>query len=385
MLIIFLKYVRSKLRIFGWDKYQLNSTVFGRLDTSMTSLTIIAHRLSNQKITSTTYHQAEDIVSWLVAMQAQEYAMAKWAIGLRSPGLKEAEIESAFNEGLILRTHLMRPTWHFVSPADIRWLVALTAPRVRQTMTFMNKQLELDSAIFNRSNRVLEKVLQGGKFLTRKEIQVALSNVKIKAEGTRLAHLMANAELDALVCSGPRQGKQFTYALLEERAKPVKALTRDESLALFASRYFSSRWPATIHDFAYWSGLTIKDARKGAEMLGSEFARMSINGNEYIVKGNIDVPHTKKGSTFLMPDYDEYGMSYKDRTAMSRPKIAMNADPISNHILVINGRIGGTWQRSRTGDSFFFMTEAYIPSNKINQRDLSHALKRYQDFLGQGS
>ena len=178
---------------------------------------LIRLRLHNQQLTHVRSRLPQEVVSSLVAMQAQEYAMSKWAIGLRLPGTVDADIEAAFNAGKILRTHLLRPTWHFVAPADIRWLLALTAPRVHAASAYMYRQLELDAAVFKRSDAVLARALQAGRFLTRTTLQAALARARVKAEGPRLAYLMMHAELQGLICSGPREGRQFTYALLESR------------------------------------------------------------------------------------------------------------------------------------------------------------------------
>ena len=221
----------------------------------MTNAEIIRYRLTNQQIANTNFKTPQQIVEWMIAMQAQEYAMAKWAIGLRLPGSVEDDIEKAFTKGEILRTHLMRPTWHFVAPADIRWLLALTAPRVHAVNAFMYRQSELDTKLFKRSNDTIEKALSGGKQLTREQLKAALERKKIKADGFRLAYLLMKAELDGIICSGARQGNQFTYALLEERVAPAKPVQRKEALAAFTQRYFASRGPATIKDFATWSGL----------------------------------------------------------------------------------------------------------------------------------
>ncbi len=182
----------------------------------MTIPDIIRHRLFNQQIAETKFTKPEEIVNWLVAMQAQEYAMSKWAIGLRLPGSTDEMVEKAFTDGAILRTHLMRPTWHFVTPTDIRWLLKLTAPRVEAASAFMFRQLELDNKTFKRSNDIIAKTLDGGKQLTRTELQAALKQKKIIADRFRLSYLMMKAELDGIICSGARRGKQFTYSLLDE-------------------------------------------------------------------------------------------------------------------------------------------------------------------------
>lgn len=234
---------------------------------------IASSRLIAQQIAFADFKEPSAVVAHLGAMQAQEFAMAKWAIGLRSPNLKETDIDIAFDSGQILRTHLLRPTWHFVTPGDIRWLLKLTAPRVNQADAFMYRQCSLDEATFKCSNDIIANSLQGGKHLTREELQTELGKSGIKADGFRLSYIMMRSELDSIICSGPRRGKQFTYALLEERVLPKKELTPPEALKELTLRYFTSRSPATIADFSYWSGLTIKDAKKGTDLSQSFFKK----------------------------------------------------------------------------------------------------------------
>ncbi len=244
----------------------------------MTLSDIATHRLVNQQIAETTCKTPQEIVTSLVAMQSQEFVIAKWAIGLRLPGSTESDIDKAFNEGSILRTHLMRPTWHFVVPADIRWLLALTAPRVNAINAYMYRKCELDDKLFNRTNDIMIKMLEGGKHLTRTEINSAFEKEKIIRDGIGLSCIMMKAELEGIICSGPRVGKQFTYALLEERVSKVKAFDRDEALSKFVFRYFTSRGPATLQDFTTWSGLTMKDAKDGVESLKTKLTKEIIEG-----------------------------------------------------------------------------------------------------------
>src|SRR5262245_46773541 len=203
----------------------------------MTVLEIVRRRLFNHSLSITRFEKPEDVVKWLGAVQAQDYSGAKWALGLRATGLKDVAIERAFNAGKILRTHLMRPTWHFVTPADIRWLLALTAPRVNAVSASYYRKFELDDNIFFRSNDALAKALQGNNQLTREVLRFVLQQAGIIAKGIRFAYLLMRAELDGVICSGARRGKQFTYALLEERAPGVKRPKRDEALAELTRRY----------------------------------------------------------------------------------------------------------------------------------------------------
>src|SRR5262249_39208968 len=178
---------------------------------------ILGQRLRNQRLVGPAFAKPEHVVDWLVAVQSQDYTGARWAVGQRTDDTTEEDLDRLFDEGAILRTHVMRPTWHFVRPADIRWLLALTAPRVRAILAHDDEELELGRAVRARCSRILERALRDGKSLTRAEIAALLGGKGIACRGRRLAHLLAHAELDALICSGPRRGKQFTYALLDER------------------------------------------------------------------------------------------------------------------------------------------------------------------------
>jgi hypothetical protein len=351
----------------------------------MTIPEIIRHRLFNQQIATTKFTRPEEIVDWLIAMQAQEYAMAKWAIGLRLPGSTDEIVEKAFADGAILRTHLMRPTWHFVTPADIRWLLKLTAPRVEVVSAFMFRQLELDNKTFKRSNDIIAKTLEGGKQLSRTELQSALKQKKIAADGFRLSYLMMKAELDGIICSGARRGKQFTYVLLDERVPPAKPLTKKEALAELTTRYFTSRGPATVKDFATWSGLSVTEAKEGVAMLPSRFIHEIINGQDYIFIPT-SFTNNKIQANFLMPDYDEYGMGYKDRSAIFNLKVDLsqfkNENPLFNRMIIIEGKIAGTWKRIIKNNSVVIETVPFSPLSKTKQQALTKAIKKYCIFAG---
>jgi hypothetical protein len=283
------------------------------------ALDITHTRLRNQRLSAGRFAGPEDVVRWLGAVQAQDYAGAKWALGLRMQRARDADIEAAFSDGRILRTHIMRPTWHFVAPEDIRWMLALTAPRVSAAMAPYNRRLELDATVFRRSQRAMVRALRGGRQLTRQELKVVLVQAGVHADGVqRLAHIVMQAELDAVICSGPRRGKQFTYALLDERVPMVRVRSRDDSLTELARRYFTSHGPAQLHDFAWWSGLSIADARAGLAAVDRELARETIDGRTYWFRSSGRTVATPRAA-YLLPLFDEYLIAYKDRSAALDP------------------------------------------------------------------
>ena len=342
-------------------------------------------RLFRQKITASDFTTPAQVVQWLVAMQAQEYAQAKWAIGLRGNNITDSIVEQAMTEGSILRTHVMRPTWHFVTPQDIRWLQELTSPRVQAFSAYYYKLQELDSAIFKKSNKVFSTILRDGNFLTRDEIKEALAKVKIKAQNERLAYILINAELQNLICSGPRRGKQFTYALLDERVPPSPKITRNEALLRLTLQYFTSRGPATVHDFSWWSGLTITDCREGINQADKALAREMIDGQEYFLVEGEEPPLNNARSTFLMPDYDEFGIAYKDRSALAfpgkGPLMEQKGVTAWSHWIIVDGRIRGTWKPVTKKDVTVVEHHLLTPLNKRQQAALSRASRNYMKFI----
>lgn len=353
----------------------------------MTTADIIRQRLYNQQITEHKFKTPAQIVSYMLAMQAQEYAMAKWAIGLRVPGLTDADVEKAFNDGRILRTHLMRPTWHFVTPKDIRWLLELTAPRVHAINAYMYRQCHLDTRILKKSTDIIAGALEGKKHLTRDELKLHLEALKIKGDGVMMSCILMYAELEQVICSGPRKGKQFTYALIDERVKATASMSHDEAIMEMAKRYFTSRGPATCNDFAVWSGLPLKEIRLTAADLPSYFIHETIDGNEYIFSSKSKSKSGPESSTFLMPDYDEYGMSYKDRTAIfdSRKYATAKRDgnPIFNRMMIIDGVIQGTWQRTIKNKTVAVETFPFAVLKTDAKSSLAIATEKFTSFVGQ--
>ena len=351
----------------------------------MTSSEIIKLRLYNQQLAETKFTKPQEVVSWMGAMQSQDYRMAKWAVGLRLQGSGDAIVEKAFNEGKILRTHVLRPTWHFVTPHDIRWMLELTAPRILSSLAHNDRHLSLDKKVLKKTNDVLARALEGGKQLTRNEVRDELQRAKIDTSELRFIHLLEHAELDRIICSGPRKDKQFTYALFDETV-PAKSLGRDEALAELTKRFFISRGPVTIYDFAWWSGLSVTEARKGMEMIKRKFTKETINGKEYFFRIPSKFKTEIAQTALLLPNYDEYIVSYKDRTeAINRKHMAMiskERNAVFTNSILINGRIEGTWQPTIKNDSVTFKTRTFSAISRARQRLVTKATDRFSKFLG---
>ncbi len=311
---------------------------------------IAEQRLVNQRLVGEPFGEPAAAVRWLGAVQAQDYNAAKWALALRTRGVDSGTIDHAFNTGAFLRTHVMRPTWHFVAPEDLRWLLALTGARVHAANAHMYRKLELTEKVCRRANALIAVALEG-RHATRPELATILEANGIPARGQRLAYVMMQAELEGLVCSGPMRGKQHTYALLEERVPAAAPLARDAALALLATRYFQSHGPAMVRDFAWWSGLRISDATAAVEMVRSDLECANVDGKAYWTgraAGGVD---TKDPVIHLLPNYDEHVVAYRNHSpsldAAAVDALRTRTDrPLDAHLVARNGLIVGGWKRT---------------------------------------
>ncbi len=344
----------------------------------MTFAEIAHYRLINQQLAGTRIKSAVEMVEWFGAVQGQEYGPTKWGLGLRLQHLTDCDIENELDEGKILRTHLLRPTWHLVSATDIRWLLKLTAPRVQKVNAFMYRQLELDDKVFNRCNDIIIETLQGGKQLTREDINKELARNDIAAKGHRLSYIMMNAELEGIICSGARQGNQFTYALLDERARPGKPLGKDEALTELTIRYFNSRSPATVRDFATWSGLTITDCKKGIESIKPLLQSEIVEKQEYFFNECPSLENKQPDEIHLLPVYDEFIMGYKDRSAIMTLK---NGAPFRyDSMILAGGQVIGTWKRTFLKNAIDMEVDFFKPLSKSQNRVFTEAVDRFSNF-----
>jgi hypothetical protein len=343
-------------------------------------------RLVNQHLVAPERTEPSEIVALLGAVQAQDYAGAKWALGQRLRGASDALIEAACNAGAILRTHVLRPTWHFVAPADIRWLLALTGPRVHAGNRGRHRQLELDDAVFRRSHAALTRALRDGRFLTRTEIARALAAAGIStALPQRLAYILMHAELHALICSGPRRGKQFTYALLDERVPPTPAIDRDEALVELVRRYFTTRGPATPHDCAWWSGLTLADVRRALHEARADLEHETLDGRTFWFSPSpraVDVP---RHTAHLLPNYDEYFIGLRDRSAMLEPAtlaaVSARPDVLIANIVLVQGRAAGGWKRTLMKNAVSVELKLLRDLTAGEKRAVDRAIRVYAAFV----
>jgi hypothetical protein len=345
---------------------------------------LLQPRLLNQRVTGTPLDSATELVAWLGAVQAQDYAGAKWALAQRLSRATDAALDAALASGAILRTHVMRPTWHFVAPKDIQWLLELTGPRVNALCAGYYRKQEIDDRVAAKSQAALFEALEGGRHLTRQELKAALQRsgiVRPKDGPLRTAFLVMRAELDGLVCSGPISGKHFTYGLLEERVPRVRPLTREGSLAELVTRYFSSHGPAMIRDFVWWSGLTTADARIGLEIAESRLARETTGGRIYWGPVRPLPARRAPHQAHLLPAYDEALLSYRDNreTYAAHMKQLMRDN---GQTIVTDGRATGTWRRSIARARIAIEARPLTRWTRREKQAIAEAADRYGTFLG---
>jgi len=310
------------------------------------------------------------------AVQAQDYDMSKWAVGQRVANGHSSAVEAAINDGHIIRTHVLRPTWHLVHPEDLRWMLDLTAPYVKKGIAHYDKKLELDDAFFKKSNQLICKALEG-QHLTRSELKAVLDKAGIESDSHRLVHIMIRPELDGLICSGARKGKQTTYALLDQRIPPTKSIPKEEALATLALRYFTSHGPATLKDFSWWSGLPVTIAREGLEAVKNKLDQEE----DYYFKA-----HTGKitSAIHLLPNYDEYLVAYADRTAMHNAKNdsqMQRTAPFFDNTIIMDGKVAGTWKRELKKAEIKVSLHPFEKLSAAQESKLKKAEKAYIDFM----
>ena len=342
---------------------------------------IAARRLYNLGLANPIAARPESIVETLGAVQSQDYAAARWALAIRTPNLTEEDVERAFDSGLILRTHVLRPTWHFVVPSKIHDLLALTAPRVHASNRGPYRQCEIDGATRIRSQKIMVRALEGGRHLTRAELGRVLERGGLPVDARRTTFLAMAAELDGVICSGPRRRGEFTYALLQERA-PGRASSADCALEHLARRYFSSHGPATLRDFAWWSGLTVAHARQAVEMLGASTLVERVGEHTYYSTLPVARIHTTTRAAYLLPAFDEFIVAYRHRAAVpyafagaTRPLPYLNP-------VVAAGRVVGTWARARRPREIALDVVLRRSLTRVERAAVEAIVKRFSAFAG---
>jgi hypothetical protein len=319
---------------------------------------VLRRRIFTQRLAGRRLSEPEDVVRLLAAVQSQEYAHGFWSLGMRTRGSTYADVRSAFDEGRILRTHMLRTTWHFVTPDDIRWMLGATSARVIASFGSSFRAHGLDDRTQRKTGRLVVKMLEGGTHLTRREIGAELERRGVPTAGQRLAYIVMSAELHGLICSGPMRGAQHTYAVLDERVPAGLTYEADEALAELAFRFFAGHGPASLKDFTRWSSLTVVDAKAGIAAVGHRLASMELDGEMLWFDPAAPKPRSIALTAYLLPLYDEALLSYPQLNFPVAPEHPQPPDmELFIGSIVVGERNVGTWRRTITGRKLTIETE----------------------------
>ncbi len=308
---------------------------------------IASARLAAQQISNPELTSVKKLVGYLGAVQSQDYMMAKLAIGLRLKDAGQQQVDKAIIDGDIIRTHVLRPTWHFVSSDDLPWMLELTASRIKASMNGRQNRIGLTSAVFKKCKKIISDALAGNNHLTRNELVRLLNSAGIKTDMNRASHIFAEAELSGLICSGIPEGNKQTYALISERLKSPRKIKTENAKARLARIYFNSRGPASVKDFAWWGGLTFTQAKSALEMVKSELSSFTTGENIYWYSGKLR-DDQEDNNLHLLPSFDEYLIGYTDRSAVldrDTAKKYVTLNGMFFPIIVLRGQVIGTWKR----------------------------------------
>ncbi|WP_162606380.1 winged helix DNA-binding domain-containing protein [Jiangella asiatica] len=333
------------------------------------------------------FGDAAGVVAWFGAVQSQDYHPATWAVAQRlGGGLTDQDLDRAFDDGVFLRTHVLRPTWHFVTPADIRWLLELTAPRVHALNAYAYRQTGLGADLLTRTADLIADAVAGGNHLTRAQVAAMLDGHGIAAVRVRLGYILIHAELERVICSGPLHGKQHTYALLDERAPGAVSLDREAALAELTRRYFTSHGPATAKDIAWWSSLTMSDIATGLSLAGDALESIDVDGATYWFAPGPAVPPVRSPAVHLLQAYDEYIVGYTRSKHLLDIEGLVAAAPdqlaLPNGVIVVDTQVAGRWKRTATADAVTVHAVLYRPFDEAELRALEMAADAHGEFLG---
>lgn len=351
----------------------------------MTPAEILRRRLENQALAHTAFRMPEEVVAWFGAVQAQDYPASLWALGQRIREASEASVESAETRRAIVRTWPMRGTLHFVAAADARWMTQLLAPRVlARNAARIKREFGVDAAVVARCRDVVTRALEGGRRLERAALYQALEGRKIATGASRGLHILGWLAMEGTLCLAGRSGRQHTFALLDEWIPKSRLLERDAALAELAVRYFNSHGPATWRDFAWWAGITAKDARAAVDGAGPRLARERFDAREFFAgtRSRKRIHRPAAPRVKLLPAYDEYTVAYEDRSLLLRDAKQSGAMGLLSPVVVADGLVVGHWKRTLVKDVLQVTARLTRALTLTESESLSQSARAFGRFLG---
>lgn len=351
----------------------------------MTLQDIIRLRLRHQYLTGNGPGSPPDVVKRLLAVQAQDYLGSLWAIGQRCSN-DEKSVESALSNGSIIRTWPMRGTLHYVAAEDAHWLVNYLAARGIARMQSIYKKAGLDKPILAKCGKIIVKALEREKILTRDEIYERLEKAHVATADSRGMHITGHLAINGILCFGPRRGRQQTFVLMDEWLAGTRRFTPEDAGYTLALRYFAGHGPATVNDFAWWSGLTLTESRKAITAAGQQLSVYTHRDQQYFTIDQDPAEEIKRKTTVsvqLLPAYDEFTVAYKDRTLVL-PRIHHHRSgmEVLAPVIAINGSLAGTWGRTLAKEQVTLQLKPFSKLSLAHLPRIREQARKYAGFLG---
>ena len=347
---------------------------------------LTALRLTAQRVGGGELSSPGDVVRWMLALQGQDFPGAKWSVGLRQPGATETDVEAALDSGELVRSWPLRGTLHLVAGEDLGWLLALTAPRMVTSAAARRAYLGIEDVEVERARDIAGNALAGRRVLSRSAMLATFDEAGVSTAGQRGYHVLWYLALTGTLVLGPTDGRQQTFALLDDWVLSPRHLQRDEALGELARRYFRSHGPATPADLARWSGLTMTDVRRGLAISGDRLATIEVDGVAYhLAPETLDMT-VSQARVHLLPGFDEYLLGYGDRSAAlareHNEAIVPGGNGMFKPTILVDGEVVGTWKRTVRAREIVIdaMPFGHLPVEPAVE--LKRAAKAYGAFVG---
>ena len=342
----------------------------------------VSQRLLAQQLVCPQFSSPHNVVDWMGTVQAQEYRMMRWAVGMRMKRPSAKAFEADYNAGRIVRGHLFRTTWQLVAGEDWRWMQELCRANALRGMAGWMKSngVSIPEAEQEAIQQIFCDFLSQNRIALKADFAQAVKEKGITVDEHRLSYHIRLAEYSGLLCSGDLFPMKHSYALVEDKLSRQNPVLRDEALALLARKYFRSHGPATLEDFVWWTGMNISDCKAGVEAIQSELIEEHWKGLVFYIHQNARARGFRSGTVTLLPSYDEYLIGYKSRQVALHPvhaHRAHNSTGIFWPVILLDGNVIGNW--SMPGGKV--QTEIFNPDVSINQDALDEQLKKYDTFL----
>ncbi len=348
---------------------------------------LVRRRLATHRLSGPALSRAADVVRLLTAVQSQDAPMAAWSLAMRSRCRTPAAVLAEQAMGGFIRTHVLRPTWHYVAPEDLRWLLRLSSAKVESGMAARHRQLELDSRALGQGLDALAELLADGSRPTRTELGPALEHRGFRGPGERVGHLLLVAELRGLVCSGAPRDGAHTYALLDDTvpAGPSDDLTGEEAVRTLVRRFVGGHGPVGERDLTRWCTLGLTEIRRALADLGDDVRSVEVEGETLWYDPAVSARETRSRSGYLLPTFDEAFLSYArlgfPRSAPDLLRSGMAAQT-GGGVVVVGGRDIGRFTRRLTPTRVRVILRMDHRWSRAERDAAAEAAGRYARFVG---